>query len=170
MLRRLRSILFVLVAAVLGAVLGRLAFQARERMDAGAPVSSLNLAAAQPRVQDIIPGLVAAFRVQDAPWSWFRIPGWLAALVVNLGAGAVGGDFTAIRERAERMAFDFAGLDARDFGLGGDHYDDLDGGVVLDGTSTASTTGASWDAPPPPPPPTESPSTGSAPSGPMGAL
>lgn len=143
-MRRLRSVLYVLVAAVLGAVIGRLAFQARERIDAGQPIESVNLAAAQPRVQDVIPGLVAAFRVQDAPWSWFHIPGWLAALAVNAAVGAVGGDFTSLRERAERMAFDFAGLDARDFGLGGSDAgtDDADGYGM----------GTTWTAPPATPP------------------
>lgn len=143
-MRRLRSIIYVLVAAVLGAVVGRLAFQARERIDAGQPATSVNLAAAQPRVQDVIPGLVAAFRVQDAPWSWFHIPAWLAALGVNAAVGAVGGDFASLRERAERMVFEFAGLDARDFGLGGNDHDE--GGS--DGYGSATT----WSAPPPPPP------------------
>lgn len=146
MLRRLRSILFVLIAAILGAALGRVAFQARERMEAGEPVSSVNPGAAQPRVQDVIPGLVAAFRVQDPPWSWFRIPAWLAALVVNAALGAVGGDFASLRERAERMAFEFAGLDARDFGLGGPDRDGEYGSA--DGYQASS--GTTWSAPPPP--------------------
>jgi hypothetical protein len=158
MLRRLRAILIVLAAAVLGAALGRAAFEARERMQAGEDVTALDLEHVKPRIQDVIPGLVAAFRVKDAPWSWFHIPSWLAAFAVNLALAAVGGDIASIRERAERMAFEFAGLDARDFGLGGmDEREDRGSPGTTPGSS------AQWSAPPPPPPPPPPPgSPGSA--------
>jgi len=160
-MRRLRSLCYILVAAALGAVIGRLAFQARERLDAGEPIPTLDIASAQPRMQDVIPGLVAAFRVQDAPWSWFHIPGWMAAFVVNAAVGAVGGDFASIRERVERIAFEFAGLDARDFGLGGSDDRDEPSAPYEPATDTA------WTAPPPPPasppPPPPSPSFGNTP-------
>ncbi|MCK9487002.1 MAG: hypothetical protein M0R73_09965 [Dehalococcoidia bacterium] len=123
MFRRLRSAFFVLLAAAAGAVLGRIALQAREKMEAGEPLSSIEPSSITLRVQDLIPGLVAAFRVKDAPWSWFRIPSWLAAFAVNFGVGALGGDLGRLRAQAERTAFEFAGLDARDFGLGGDYED-----------------------------------------------
>jgi hypothetical protein len=122
-MRRVRSLLFVLLAAALGAVLGRIALEARQKMDAGEAPTSVDLRRVTIRVQDVIPGLVAAFRVNDTPWSWFHIPSWLAAFGVNFGLTAVGGDITRLREQAERMAFDVAGLDARDFGLGGDYED-----------------------------------------------
>ncbi len=120
MVRRLRSLLFILLAAGLGAVLGRLALDARKRMEAGESPAAIDPSKITLRVQDVVPGLVAAFRVKDAPWSWFHIPSWLAAFTVNLGVGALGGDLARFRAQAERTAFEFAGLDARDFGLGGD--------------------------------------------------
>ena len=77
-MRRVRSLLFVLLAAALGAVLGRIALEARQKMDAGEAPTSVDLRRVTIRVQDEIPGLVAAFRVNDTPWSWFHIPSWLA--------------------------------------------------------------------------------------------
>src|SRR5690606_28888657 len=103
----------------LGAVLGRLALDARKRMEAGESPTAIDPSTITLRVQDVVPGLVAAFRVKDAPWSWFHVPSWLAAFTVNLGVGALGGDLARFRAQAERTAFEFAGLDARDFGLGG---------------------------------------------------
>lgn len=149
MLHRLRTVVIVMLAAVLGAVLGRVILQARERMDAGEPPTDVDIQQVAPRVQDVIPGLVAAFRVKDAPWSWFRIPAWFAAFAVNLGVGAAGGDIAALKARAERMAFDAVGLDARDFGMGGDV--DEPGGTAAASDEAPRT--AAWGAPPPPPPP-----------------
>ena len=159
MLRRLRTALIVLVAAALGAVLGRVAFQARDRLEAGEPLSSIEFGRATLRVQDFVPGLVAAFRVNDAPWSWFHIPSWLAAFAVNFGVGAAGGDLARLRKRAERAAFEMAGLDARDFGLGGeDDEGDQDAEQLYDVSisDAGGTTGPAWSAPPPPPPPATS--------------
>ena len=102
MFRRLRSLIFVLAAAVIGAVLGRIAFRARERMEAGESPLDIDPAAVRMRPQDFIPGLVAAFRVKDAPWSWFHIPAWLAAFAVNFGVGALGGDLARLKAQAER--------------------------------------------------------------------
>jgi len=156
MLRRLRSVILVLIAAGLGAVLGRVALQTRQRMDAGEPITNVEVRQLNVRAQDVIPGLVAAFRVKDAPWSWFHIPAWIAAFAVNFGVGAAGGDIAALKARAERMAFDAVGLDAREFGMGGDWDEDgapaAGGGV--DGTgSDAASPSATWAATPPPPPP-----------------
>jgi len=123
MMRRLRSILLVLVASALGAVLGRIALDARKRMEAGESPLDIDFSKVTIRVQDVVPGLVAAFRVKDAPWSWFHIPSWMAAFAVNFGLTAAGGDISRLREQAERAAFEFAGLDARDFGMGGDYED-----------------------------------------------
>lgn len=151
MLRRLRSVIVVLIAAAVGAVLGRIALQARERMDAGGSPADIDLGQISFRVQDVIPGLVAAFRVNDAPWSWFHIPAWMAAFGVNFGVGAAGGDIAALKSRAERMAFDAVGLDAREFGMGGDWDDEAssDREDTIEGT----TTHASWASTPPPAPP-----------------
>ncbi|MGE3960705.1 MAG: hypothetical protein AB7F65_03385 [Dehalococcoidia bacterium] len=146
MLRRLRTVVVVLVAAGLGAVLGRIALQARQRMDAGESPGDIDLGQIGVRFQDVIPGLVAAFRVKDAPWSWFHIPSWLAAFAVNFGVGAAGGDIASLKAKAERMAFDAVGLDARDFGMGGDGDD-------APGLDPSSAPRASWAATPPPPPP-----------------
>lgn len=152
MLRRLRSVIVVLIAAALGAVLGRIALQARERIDAGESPADIDLGQLSFRVQDVIPGLVAAFRVKDAPWSWFHIPAWMAAFAVNLGVAAAGGDIAALKSRAERMAFDAVGLDAREFGMGGDWDDDASD--TIEGTATEPTSArASWASTPPPAPP-----------------
>lgn len=147
MLHRLRTAILVMIAAALGAVLGRVILQARGRMDAGESPTDIDLDQLTPRVQDVIPGLVAAFRVKDAPWSWFHIPAWLAAFTVNLGVGAAGGDIAALKARAERMAFEAVGLDAREFGMGGG-WDDTEATA-----SAGDAPHATWGAPPPPPPP-----------------
>lgn len=125
MFGRLRSLILIVLAAVGGAILGRIALRMREQMEAGESPSAVDPRSVTLRVQDVVPGLVAAFRVNDAPWSWFHIPSWMAAFGVNFGLAAVGGDITRLREQAERAAFEFAGLDARDFGLGGADDDDI---------------------------------------------
>ncbi|MGE3857415.1 MAG: hypothetical protein AB7G21_10720 [Dehalococcoidia bacterium] len=107
---RIRFLLFIALAAVAGAVLGRVAAEVRRQQEAGEPVD-VSLETVKIRVQDVVPGLVAAARVRDTPWSWLHIPSWLAAFGVNLGVGAVGGDLSRIREMAERAAFGFAGLE-----------------------------------------------------------
>ena len=153
MLRRLRTAILVMIAAALGAVLGRVVLQARGRLDAGESPTDIDVQQITPRVQDVIPGLVAAFRVQDAPWSWFHIPAWLAAFTVNLGVGAAGGDIAALKARAERMAFEAVGLDAREFGMGGD-WNDADERAAGAGTERdGMPPHATWGAPPPAPPP-----------------
>ena len=111
MLRRLWFFLFVLLAAVAGAVAGRVAAELRRRAEAGDDPLDLDLSAIRLRPADVVPGLVAAFRVRDAPWSWLHIPSWLAAFGVNLGVAAVGGDLTRLREMAERAAFGMAGIE-----------------------------------------------------------
>lgn len=176
MLRRIRSLVFVMVAAAAGAFLGRLALNARQRMEAGEPATAIDPASMSLRVQDVVPGLVAAFRVKDAPWSWFHIPSWLAAFAVNFGMGALGGDLARLRERAERTAFEFAGLDPRDFGRDYDSDDytetyeeaeftttvttsevtdtpgaDTTGAASPNGGATGGPASASWPVPPPNP-------------------
>ena len=111
MLRHLRLFILVAVAAVAGAVAGRVAAEARRRRDAGEPVTDIDFSSITLRAQDLVPGLVAALRVRDRPWSWFHIPSWLAAFGVNFGIAAVGGDLSRLREMAERAAFGMAGLE-----------------------------------------------------------
>lgn len=150
MFRKLRSLAFILLGAALGAAAGRIALQARQNIERGDAATAIDFSQVTLRMQDVVPGVVAAFRVGDAPWSWFHIPGWFAAFVVNTGVGAVGGDITKFREQAERTAFGLAGLDARDFGLGGADEDVIDGGDSgLNGHSTNGNShgfsGPAWD-------------------------
>ena len=109
-MRRIRFLLFIAVAAIVGAVAGRVAAEVRRQQEAGEPVS-VSLDDVKIRIQDVVPGLVAAARVRDTPWSWLHIPSWMAAFGVNFGVAAVGGDLSRIREMAERAAFGFAGIE-----------------------------------------------------------
>lgn len=107
---RIRFLLFIAVAAIVGAIAGRVAAEVRRQKEAGEPIS-VSLETVKIRVQDVVPGLVAAARVRDTPWSWLHIPSWMAAFGVNFGVAAVGGDLSRIREMAERAAFGFAGIE-----------------------------------------------------------
>lgn len=127
MLKRLRFVLFIALAALGGALAGRVAAEARRKSEAGEDPASIDFAAIRVRPQDLVPGLVAAVRVHDQPWSWLHIPSWLAAFGVNFGVSAVGGDLSQFREMAEQAAFRFAGIE-----LPGD--DDLD----IPATTTAA--------------------------------
>ncbi|MFA7248759.1 MAG: hypothetical protein WC273_03935 [Dehalococcoidia bacterium] len=110
MMRRIRFLLVIALAAIAGAIVGRVAAEVRRKQEAGEPIE-LSISDVKIRVQDVVPGLVAAARVRDTPWSWLHIPSWLAAFGVNLGVGAVGGDLSRIREMAERAAFGIAGFE-----------------------------------------------------------
>jgi hypothetical protein len=98
-MRRIRTLIFVIIAAVGGAILGRMAADARRQREAG---ESFQPGAVQLKPQDLIPGIVAAMRVRDRPWSWLHIPSWLAAFAVNFAVGAIGSDLQRLREMAER--------------------------------------------------------------------
>lgn len=141
MFKRLRAFAFVLLAAVAGAVVGRIALDAREKAERGESLTMADLRRVTLRMQDVVPGIVAAFRVKDAPWSWFHIPSWLAAFGVNASVAAMGGDIASLREQAERTAFGLVGLDARDFGFGGDPDED----------SYAAMDTSEWEGETPPP-------------------
>lgn len=156
MMGRIRFLLLIAIAASAGAVAGRVAAEVRRQRDAGQHID-LSLADVKIRLQDVVPGLVAAARVRDTPWSWLHIPSWLAAFGMNLGVGAVGGDLSRIREMAERAAFGFAGIEIpRD-----DDPDDIGAyEVVLDDndlaprgaaahTSTNGDGSVTWTAPGP---------------------
>ena len=98
-MRRIRTLIFVIIAAVGGAILGRMAADARRQREAGEPFQP---AAVTLKPQDLIPGIVAAMRVRDRPWSWLHIPSWFAAFAVNFAVGAIGSDLQRLREMAER--------------------------------------------------------------------
>ena len=110
MMGRIRFLLFIAIAAIVGAVAGRVAAEVRRQQEAGEPID-ISLNDVKVQIQDLVPGLVAAARVRDTPWSWLHIPSWMAAFGVNFGVGAVGGDLSRIREMAERAAFGFAGIE-----------------------------------------------------------
>lgn len=88
MIGRLFGILFALVAAVLGAVLGKAAANMQRQREAGEAVH-LDLDALSVRPKDVMPGIVAALRVRDRPWSFLHVPSWVAAFVVNFGFAAL---------------------------------------------------------------------------------
>ena len=110
MTARLRTLLIIALAAILGSLLGRLAAQLRARAEAGRdPFEGgfeLNL-----RPQEIVPGVIAGFRISEPPWSWLRIPAWLAAFTTNLTVGALGGDLDRLRGEFERRALDLFGIE-----------------------------------------------------------
>src|SRR5207245_983745 len=77
-----------LVGAALGAAAGRLVARWRADSEAGLD-PQLDMAAAQPRPRALVPGLVAALRVTDRPWSYLHSPAWLAAFGVNFAVAAL---------------------------------------------------------------------------------
>jgi hypothetical protein len=102
MLRRLRSLLLIALGAVVGALAGRLAAELRRRSEAGEELGgaldsvSLNPRTLSPR--ELVPGIVAAVRVRDVPWSYLHLPSWLAALAVNFGAAALARELAQLSE------------------------------------------------------------------------
>lgn len=114
MLGRLRTAFFVLIGAALGAVLGRVILDARRRQEAGLDPMDIDIRHVTVRPQDLVPGIVAALRVNDAPWSWLHIPSPLAAFGVNLGVAAFGGDLAALRQSVERAATGAMGFDPQE--------------------------------------------------------
>jgi len=80
--RRLRTILLTVIFAVGGAIAGRMAANAQrraagdDRPAGGSSLTGLN-------AQAVIPGLIAAMRVGERPWSLLHIPPWLAAGSIN---------------------------------------------------------------------------------------
>ncbi|MBM3140340.1 MAG: hypothetical protein FJZ92_09055 [Chloroflexi bacterium] len=124
MLRRIRSLVLILIAAIAGAACGRAFAQMRAQQHPAAAGTVEGAAgtegAAEPaaetrggsllriRPQEVVPGIVAAFRVGEPPWSWLHIPGWLVAFAVNLGTTAFGGQLHHLREMVEQGDFSFA--------------------------------------------------------------
>jgi hypothetical protein len=110
MVRRLRTIVLVAIAAAAGALIGRLAAEARARLDAGEDPLGIDFRDIQLRPQELVPGFVAAFRVGEPPWSWLHIPAWLAAFGTNFVISAVGGDLDRLRKMAEERALGAFGI------------------------------------------------------------
>jgi hypothetical protein len=115
MFRHARRLILILVAAAAGAVLGRWLAEARARVDRGEDPLAVSFNDVNVRPQDFVPGVFAAFRVGEPPWSWLHIPGWLAAFGLNFGTAVVGGDLERLRQTVEDRALSALGLQADDF-------------------------------------------------------
>jgi hypothetical protein len=91
MLRWLRAVVVTVLFALLGAAAGRVVAAQRRRMETGeAGPSNVDVALELPKPQEVVPGLVAALRIGDRPWSFLHVPPWLAAFAVNLVVTAMG--------------------------------------------------------------------------------
>jgi hypothetical protein len=123
MFRRLFAILFAIVAAVGGAILGKVVADAR-RQSAGGQSQHFDMDVTALHPRDVMPGLIAALRVRDRPWSFLHIPSWLAAFSVNFAFAALAHDLGPLIRT-----------------LRGDSDDD-GGTVVVEGTPAA------WTSPP----------------------
>ena len=111
MFRRLRSLVFIAVAAGAGAVLGRWVIEARARVEAGEDPLAIDIRDLQVRPQDVVPGVLAGFRASEPPWSWLHLPGWLVAFGANFLTAAVGGDLDRLRQMAEERVLGALGLE-----------------------------------------------------------
>lgn len=121
MLDRLRQFAIAVIFGVLGAIAGRLAADFRRQQAAGEQPSPPSLDGINLKPQDVVPGIVAAMRVTNRPWSWLHIPPWFAAFAVNFGVVAFA---------RELRSFESMGRDA----LGGLTGEAGEGGGTEDGT------------------------------------
>ncbi len=143
MFRSLRKLILIAVAAAAGAVIGRWVAEARARSDDGEDTLAIDLRDVNIRPQDFVPGMVAAFRVGEPPWSWLHIPAWAAAFGMNFGTSVVGGDFDRLRRAFEERALGALGLQPE---------------VEVEyAAPTPATTEAPPAPPTPPPPPAANP-------------
>jgi hypothetical protein len=89
-MRFVRNVLAALIFAALGVVAGRALERWRRPPTHGlAAPTPIDFADLQPRPRDLMPGLIAALRVRDEPWSYLHIPSWLAAFTVNFAVVAL---------------------------------------------------------------------------------
>lgn len=110
MIRNVRKAIMVMVYAVLGAVAGRVAMDLRQRQLRGEPLE-VKLDASSLRPQEIVPGIIAAMRVRDRPWSYLHIPGWFAAFAVNFAVSALGRELRPPTDEAAGGAPSFGSAD-----------------------------------------------------------
>lgn len=103
----LRTVLLTVIFAFIGAAAGRALAEQRRRVEEGepdlmeeGPGAGIEIVLAQPTPQEIVPGLVAAMRVRDRPWSFLGIPPWAAAFAVNFLIAAMGHSLGEVMERA----------------------------------------------------------------------
>lgn len=111
MFRRPRSLILIVLAAGIGALAGRWVAEARGRLATGDDPLEIDLHDLHVRPQDVVPGVMAGFRVGEPPWSWFHVPGWLVAFGMNFVAAAAGGDLDRLRQMAEERALQALGLE-----------------------------------------------------------
>lgn len=163
MLRRLRSLLLIALGAVAGALAGRLAAELRRRSEAGEKLGgaldsvSLNPRTLSPR--ELVPGIVAAVRVRDVPWSYLHLPSWLAALAVNFGAAALARELAQLSELTRGGGWGAPAWEPGDWdGEGGDQPDV----EVRDAPTPAASTAPS--EPPAPPSATSTPASATPPT------
>lgn len=94
-MRFVRNALAALLFAFLGALAGRMVAQVRRQQAAGlAPAPDFE--AARPGPKELMPGLIAALRVRDRPWSFLHLPSWLAAFAVNFAFAAFGNELDPV--------------------------------------------------------------------------
>jgi hypothetical protein len=111
MLRWLRNLFFALAFALAGAIAGRIVSNYRTALDAGSAVASARLdqGVLRLRPRDVLPGLIAALRAGEAPWSYLRVPAWLAAFVVNFGFSAFAKELEPLKRMSGFPDLDFFG-------------------------------------------------------------
>ncbi|MEZ4504112.1 MAG: hypothetical protein R3C39_15925 [Dehalococcoidia bacterium] len=105
MLRAIRLIVLGIIGAAVGAFAGRLAADVRRQIDAGlAP--SVDPSTIELRPRDVVPGLLAAMRSGDRPWSYLHIPAWFVAFAVNFALAAFSEELEPLRKAAGLDLFD----------------------------------------------------------------
>ena len=99
MFRRLRQLVIAVIFGVLGAAAGRAFVDLRRQRQSGEPseTPTLSLDRISVRPQDVAPGIVAAMRVTNRPWSWLHIPPWLAAFAINFALVAFARELASMR-------------------------------------------------------------------------
>jgi hypothetical protein len=99
MRRRLIAILLTVAWALAGAAAGHAVAEMRRRKELG-DTSLPEPGDLFPRPQEIVPGLIAAMRVRERPWSFLHIPPWFAAFAISFGFAVVSREFRSREEAA----------------------------------------------------------------------